>query len=298
MDNPQVKQGNKLRNTVIFLLIIALAAGGYFYWQTQVLSAENTKIKEEAKQLNEALTNTTESLANSEKEKAEILAIFDEESKRNSAFAEEVTKRVEDLQKLAELDPELLQKYSKIYFLNENYKPSGLEVIDQKYVAASKTTPIEFHEDALPFLVRMLEEATRYGVNIKVLSGYRSFKTQAELKSSYRVTYGAGTANQFSAEQGYSEHQLGTTLDLTSVSLGGLSTAFEKTPEFAWLQENAYKYGFILSYPKGNKYYIYEPWHWRFIGKELADVLDSENKYFYDLEQREIDQYLGKIFTD
>lgn len=298
MDNPQLKPSNKLRTTAIFLLIIALAAGGYFYWQTRILSAENTKIKEEAKQLEEALQNTTESLAHSEKEKSDILAIFDEETKRNSAFAEEVTRKVEDLQKLAELDPELLQKYSKVYFLNENYKPSGLGVIDTKYVSANKTVPIEFHEDALPFLQRMLEAAARDGVNIKVLSGYRSFKTQAELKSSYRVTYGAGTANQFSAEQGYSEHQLGTTLDFTTAKLAGLSTAFDQTPEFAWLQKNAYKYGFILSYPKGNKYYAYEPWHWRFIGKELADVLDSENKYFYDLEQREIDQYLGKIFTE
>ncbi len=298
MEDTHIRPSNKIRTTAILLLIIALGVGGYFYWQTRVLSAENTKITEESKQLQEALTNTTESLAHSEKEKADILAIFDEESKRNSEFAENVNKKVEDLQRLSELDSELLQKYSKVYFLNENYKPSGLEVIDAKYVSANKTTPIEFHEVAWPFLQRMLEDAARDSLDIKVLSGYRSFKTQAELKSSYRVTYGAGTANQFSAEQGYSEHQLGTTLDFTTIKIGGSLAGFDQTPEFAWLQKNAYKYGFILSYPKGNKYYVYEPWHWRFIGKELADVLDSENKYFYDLEQREIDQYLGKIFTE
>ena len=51
-----------------------------------------------------------------------------------------------------------------------------------------------------------------------------------------------------------------------------------------------------MSYPKGNSYYVYEPWHWRFVGKELADDLYDENKKFYELDQREIDEYLLKIF--
>ncbi|MEK7495870.1 MAG: D-alanyl-D-alanine carboxypeptidase family protein, partial [Patescibacteria group bacterium] len=72
-----------------------------------------------------------------------------------------------------------------------------------------------------------------------------------------------------------------------------------KTPLQAarlWLTENAYKYGFILSYPKQNTYYRFEPWHWRFVGVALATKLHDGNKYFYDLSQREIDQYLVSIF--
>jgi D-alanyl-D-alanine carboxypeptidase len=110
------------------------------------------------------------------------------------------------------------------------------------------------------------------------------------------VTYGSG-ANAFSADQGYSEHQLGTTFDFTTEGIGGgLVTSFENTPAFAWLKDNAHKYGFTLSYPKDNAYYVYEPWHWRFVGEDLAEDLHEAGKTFYDWDQREIDKYLIKIF--
>ena len=73
-------------------------------------------------------------------------------------------------------------------------------------------------------------------------------------------------------------------------------SGFDKTPEYKWLKENAYKYGFIISYPAGNNYYKYEPWHWRFVGKDLASDLQKEVKFFYDLDQREIDEYLISLF--
>jgi LAS superfamily LD-carboxypeptidase LdcB len=73
--------------------------------------------------------------------------------------------------------------------------------------------------------------------------------------------------------------------------------AFEKSTAYAWLNNNAYQYGFILSYPKDNVYYQYEPWHWRFIGVELATKLHNENRKFSDMDQREIDTYLIKIFN-
>ena len=59
---------------------------------------------------------------------------------------------------------------------------------------------------------------------------------------------------------------------------------------------NAYKYGFTLSYPEENGYYIFEPWHWRFVGTDLADDLRRDNAHFYDWEQRKIDEYLISIF--
>ena len=111
------------------------------------------------------------------------------------------------------------------------------------------------------------------------------------------MVYGAGTANQFSADQGYSEHQLGTAVDLITTGQGGmLDQAFAKTDAYGWLTENAYKYGFILSYPSGNSYYLYEPWHWRYVGVELATDLHEKSGYFYDLDQRATDTYLISIF--
>jgi len=137
---------------------------------------------------------------------------------------------------------------------------------------------------------------TDESIELLVASAFRSFDEQASLKSSYTVTYGAGTANQFSADQGYSEHQLGTSADFTTLAVGGNFSKFETDPAYKWMLENAYKYGFVLSYPKGNVYYKFEPWHWRFVGTELAKRLYIDKEYFYDLGQREIDQYLIKIF--
>jgi LAS superfamily LD-carboxypeptidase LdcB len=199
------------------------------------------------------------------------------------------------LEKLSKTDRELLQKYSKVYFLNEHYAPAELTTIDQEFTY-SNTQAEQIATPVWPFLKNLFKDAKDDGVDLYAKSAYRSFDEQKSLKSAYTVTYGAGSANAFSADQGYSEHQLGTTLDFISPGQGGVLDGFENTKAYPWLQDNAYKYGFILSYPKGNAYYIYEPWHWRFVGVKLATYLHDKHKNFYDLEQREIDTYLADIF--
>ena len=83
---------------------------------------------------------------------------------------------------------------------------------------------------------------------------------------------------------------------MTTENLGANFTDFGDTKAYQWLLENAYKYGFILSYPEGNDYYQFEPWHFRFVGKSLAKRLHEEKQFFYDLSQRNIDAYLINIF--
>ncbi len=217
---------------------------------------------------------------------------------RNEAVVEQIGKvssTVGSLDKLSKTDPELLQKYSKVYFLNEHYIPDGLSTVAAEF-AFNKSVTYQVHAKISTPLDNMLKDAKAAGLSLQVISAYRSFDTQSALKAQYKVTYGAGTANQFSADQGYSEHQLGTTLDFTTPKVGGTFDSFDATPEFKWLADNAHKYGFVLSYPKNNRYYVYEPWHWRYIGRDLATRLKSEGKYFYDLEQRVIDNYLLLIF--
>jgi D-alanyl-D-alanine carboxypeptidase len=141
----------------------------------------------------------------------------------------------------------------------------------------------------------MVSDAKAAGVDLWVVSAYRSFGDQAALKGQYLTTYGSG-ANAFSADQGFSEHQLGTTLDFTTKGLGGGLDAFSSTPAYTWLKDNAHKYGFVMSYPPNNAYYVFEPWHWRFVGEKLADDLKDQNAYFYDWDQRKIDGYLVNIF--
>ncbi|TAN37172.1 D-alanyl-D-alanine carboxypeptidase family protein [Patescibacteria group bacterium] len=196
--------------------------------------------------------------------------------------------------KIINTDKELLAKYSRVYFLNENYIPKNLTPIPSVYTYEPKKES-SISTDVLPFLQKLLDDAKSEGLDIKILSAYRSFETQTKIKSSYTITYGSG-ANRFSADQGYSEHQLGTTIDFTTSKIGTNFNTFEKTAGYTWLTENAYKYGFILSYPKNNIYYISEPWHWRFVGKNLALWLRNENRSFYDIPQREINEYLLSIF--
>jgi D-alanyl-D-alanine carboxypeptidase len=208
---------------------------------------------------------------------------------------DDIAGTVGTLEKLSKTDRELLQKYSRVYFLSENYVPMRLSTIDEHF-AEDQTKLLQFHSSARPYLEDMLEEAENDNVDLRVVSAYRSFGTQSALKAGYLTTYGTGS-NQFSADQGFSEHQLGTTVDLTVVGQNpDLTIAFEATPAFKWLTDNAYKYGFVLSYPKGNAYYQYEPWHWRFVGKSLATKIHRDGITFADMDQRDIDKYLVKIF--
>lgn len=217
---------------------------------------------------------------------------------KSATFQQEINKiagAVGTLDKLSKTDEELLQKYSKIYFLNEHYVPLALANVD----VVHKTEPdkdIQVHANILPFLTQMLSAAKNAGLQIQVASAFRSFGAQSQLKSNYRFLYGSGTANQFSADQGYSEHQLGTTVDLVTPATATSFAGFDLTPEYRWLLNNAHVYGFVLSYPKDNEYYEYEPWHWRFVGVSLATRLYNEHKYFYDFDQREINKYLVNIF--
>jgi len=206
-----------------------------------------------------------------------------------------ISNTVDTLEKLSKIDPELLQKYSKVFFLNENYAPARLTAIPKDFsYSDSKTLTIQ--TDVWPHLQQMLIDSKNAGADLYVLSGFRSFAEQNALKGQYTVTYGAGTANQFSADQGYSEHQLGTTIDLMTTGISGELSLFDTTKAFQWLTSNAYRYGFTLSYPKDNPYYVYEPWHWRYVGIKLATDIFNQGKHFYDLDQRTIDEYLVNLF--
>jgi len=241
---------------------------------------------------NDAYTSELKKL---EEERLSVAESFNNKYSTLSSEKKNLEDKVTTLDKITKSDPQLLKKYSKIYFLNENYQPSETQVIFSDYTIR-KNQEYRAHVDVIYFLQNMINDARKEGLDLRVISAYRSFDTQVNLKAQNKVTYGANTANRFVAEQGYSEHQLGTALDLTTTQLADTSVTFERTPEYQWLIANAYKYGFILSYPKGNEYYAYEPWHWRFVGKALATRLRSDNVSFYDLDQRVIDEYLVNMF--
>ena len=237
-------------------------------------------------------------LASSTRENEDLSARLGLAASDNTMLSQQMVSsqnQIEVLNKLRTTDKELLQKYSKVYFLNENYVPSALVMINPDFVFDKKKT-LQFHGEGMWRLNQLMNEASSSGHALALISAYRSFKEQTSLKNQYSVVYGKG-ANAFSADQGYSEHQLGTAIDLTTPTLGNKYTSIDKSDAYAWLLENGWRYGFIQSYPKNNAYYVYEPWHWRFVGARLASWLHQEGKSFYDLDQREIDQFLIDIFS-
>jgi LAS superfamily LD-carboxypeptidase LdcB len=305
----------KKRNaTLLFILILTvlIAVSGYFYYtqkqkinmlleernyfllenasSTRTLAEERAFASSTITELTERLNLTTEELEDAERE-------LRWEQNRNQEFEDQIraiSGTVGVLDKLSKTDKELLQKYSRTYFLNENFIPMKLSQVPDKYILPGKKDQY-FHGDAVKFLTNLLDAAKRAGHDIKIISAYRSFDEQQALKGQFTQVYGSGS-NTFSADQGYSEHQLGTAVDIVDVATGATSQSFAQTEAYKWLLENAYRYGFILSYPDGNNFYIFEPWHWRFVGTELARDLNRQKASFYDWDQRKIDEYLVSIF--
>jgi LAS superfamily LD-carboxypeptidase LdcB len=289
----------------VAVMVIAIIVVGLFSYGTRFvieLSIFNRTLRSELAANEQAEQSTQEYLQNqlaiAGSDNANLQQNLQAAQSQNSVIesqVQQISGTVGTLQKLSNTDPQLLQKYSRVYFLNENYIPASLTNIDPQYLL-NKNVPEQFLTDATPFLANMLAAASQAGIDLRVASAYRSFGQQSQLKAAYTVSYGSG-ANKFSADQGYSEHQLGTAVDFTTPQLDALTLKFASSSAYAWLAANAYQYGFELSYPKNNPYYIFEPWHWRFVGIDLATWLHDGNINFYDAPQRTINQYLISLFN-
>jgi len=138
-------------------------------------------------------------------------------------------------------------------------------------------------------LKAMAKAARRAGKPLAVRSAHRSYAYQSALFSSYVRTHGYTKAISFSARPGHSEHQMGTTIDFTTAPSVPLTTRFGDSPPGKWIARNGWKYGFIMSYPKGKKSascYTYEPWHWRYFGRDKARKIHGSGQvprcYLYE----------------
>lgn len=132
---------------------------------------------------------------------------------------------------------------------------------------------------------KMKDDAASQGLNIYIISGFRSYNTQNTIYNNYIARDGKDAADTYSARPGHSEHQTGLAFDLNS-----LSSSFGNTNEGIWLSNNCYKYGFILRYTKDGENktgYIYEPWHFRYVGKDLATKLYNNGSWIT------IEEYFG-----
>ncbi len=143
---------------------------------------------------------------------------------------------------------------------------------------------LKMHKKVIKELFKMQQAAAREGVEMVFLSGYRSIDLQKEIfyeNKSIRNQIALERA-KVSAPPGYSEHSTGYAIDIGDKYMRetDFETEFELTPTFIWLNKNAAKYHFILSFPKGNSQGVsYEPWHWRYEGTvDALRQFDEANK--------------------
>lgn len=161
---------------------------------------------------------------------------------------------------------------NKLNYLGDDYVPKNLEEINSKYAVSSGKYLEKEAKDAFE---ELSEAARKENYKIIAASTYRSYNYQKNLYNNYVNQDGVAKADTYSARPGYSEHQTGYAVD---VSNGTSYVTFGNTKEFKWMKENAYKYGFILRYTKETEFitgYMDEPWHYRYVGKEIAKYIQE-----------------------
>lgn len=174
---------------------------------------------------------------------------------------------------------------NKYIYLGEDYVPDNLEDISTNY-SRSGMRLVSSAKDAFETLA---EQALKDNKKVIAMSSYRSYQYQVNLYNRYVANEGVNAADTYSARPGYSEHQTGLCVDVYDGVID--YTNFEKSDSYNWMMDNAYKYGFILRYPKGKENitgYQYESWHYRYVGKKIAKYIHDNDITFDEYYVRQI----------
>ena len=207
-------------------------------------------------------------------------------------------------------DDEVIDKVDDLHnsFIKLDTKPTSLTVlvnkefgVDPSFVPNNMRVPailFDFdsydekkllREEAATAIELMFNDAAARDIELVGISGYRSYQRQNSIYNKNLRTKGIILTNLYSAKPGYSEHQTGLAIDVSSASIKHrLIEEFENTKEGIWLSKECYKYGFIIRYPKGKEHitgYSYEPWHIRYVGVSLATYLT--------IHQLTLEEYYG-----
>ena len=167
---------------------------------------------------------------------------------------------------------------------------NGILIANKTYSLPSDYNPGKIDDTVMDAFYEMQSAAAAEGLNLYISSGFRSYNTQYWLYNNYVERDGKEEADTYSARAGYSEHQTGLCFDLNTID-----ESFAYTPESKWLEQHAQEYGFIIRYPKGKENitgYMYEPWHLRYLGKELAEKVYNSGLC--------LEEYLGitSVYSD
>lgn len=151
----------------------------------------------------------------------------------------------------------------------------GVLVVNKTYSVPKNYAPGENPEAKKAFNQMKNDAQKNSGIYLNIVSGYRSYSYQKKLYENYVKRDGRKLADTYSARPGHSEHQTGLAFDINRAS-----DSFAQTPAAGWLAKHCYEYGFIIRYPKDKVHitgFQYEPWHIRYVGKELAKYLYENN---------------------
>lgn len=187
---------------------------------------------------------------------------------------------------------------NKEFSLPEDYIPENMVVPNVPFSFSGYKEKKLMREDAAKALEALFKGGEEAGVSLFAVSGYRSYERQKEIYDANVARNGSERTNMFSAKPGYSEHQSGLAMDVSTNSVQyRLDEAFAGTPEGRFLADHAYEYGFIIRYPENKSDitgYSYEPWHIRYVGetmaKELHDRGITMEEYYHYTPSEELQQ--------
>ena len=165
---------------------------------------------------------------------------------------------------------------NKHYYADGSYKGENLVDIDGSYNLYG--TSFKLSKECYEAFLKMYKDAKALGYGFKINSAYRSFESQKSIYQGWVNQDGQELADTYSARAGYSEHQTGFAFDVRDYPF--TNDDYSKTKSFTWVSQNAYKYGFIIRFPKGKEYitgYQYEPWHYRYCGLECAEYINKHD---------------------
>ncbi len=289
----------------LFLLIIAIIAFGVFFFTNKKEDNKKEEKQEEQKEPEKKKEKTEEEIKleklNNINEK---LDFFKMEYLDRYISYKENNPSLSDEQVIVDVNIGLDNKFyedrkdspnkhtnivlcNKLYYLGEDYEPKDLTLISSKYSSDKKYMT----KDAAQAFEKLAEDAKKEGYNIRAVSTYRSYSYQTNLYNNYAAKDGKEKADTYSARPGYSEHQTGLAVDVDNKQLS--YTNFGKSKEFTWMQENAYKYGFILRYTKEWESitgYMNEPWHYRYVGVEIASYIQEHPMPYEEYYVRFLDK--------
>ncbi len=194
---------------------------------------------------------------------------------------------------------------NKENLLDRNYIPNDLVITDENennfHMFIDPNSKPMVSNTIIPYFQALQKAAKKAGLkDIIIDSGYRSFDYQQKVLEDFILKVGYENAVKRVAIPGSSEHQTGLAFDIAYINNKGIfEEPTEDDLEIKWLQENSYKFGFILRYPKNKENitgYQYEPWHYRFVGVELATILYNQEitleEYYERLKNNNISKKL------